>query len=61
MRVMVARMNSIYCLFMLAVAVMAGKDYYKILGVKRTAKSAEIKVNCHFNCLDSSTDPGFLL
>ena len=39
-------MNSIYCLFMLAVAVMAGKDYYKILGVKRTAKSAEIKVNC---------------
>jgi hypothetical protein len=36
-------MYSLYCLFLFAVAAIAGKDYYKILGVKKTAKAAEIK------------------
>jgi DnaJ family protein B protein 11 len=36
-------MYSIYCIFLFVVAVIGGKDYYKILGVKKNAKSTEIK------------------
>ena len=40
---MYGNLNSLYFLLLFLAAAMAGKDYYKILGVKKTAKAAEIK------------------
>lgn len=40
---MVATVNSVYCFFVLIMSCLAGKDYYKVLEIKKNANAADIK------------------